>query len=241
MTDKDIDEILRQAAQAPHEVAPALLDRVAEAIGSSMRPVRPLAPAWVLAGGLMLICAAVALAGAARLGLYGIQKLSMMGRVLIFAALAALIWLAATVCVGEMIPGSRRRTAPGFVLAVGSLAPLAVFAFLFRDYRTDHFVSEGMACLTAGLLHAIPAGIASWLLLRRGFAVNSVAAGLVAGTLAGLAGVAMLELHCANFQALHVMLWHTAVIPISGAVGALLGWLRGLRAGPGDHRRAASQ
>jgi len=80
-------------------------------------------------------------------------------------------------------------------------------------------------CLTAGLLHAIPAALASRLILRRGFAVNAVAAGLVSGTLAGLAGVTMLELHCANLEALHVMLWHTAVIPVSGAAGALLGRL----------------
>jgi hypothetical protein len=93
---------------------------------------------------------------------------------------------------------------------------------MFRDYRTDRFVPQGIACLTAGLLHAIPTALASWWLLRRGFAVNSVAAGLVAGTLAGLAGLTMLELHCANFQALHVMLWHTAVLVVSGAAGALL-------------------
>jgi hypothetical protein len=59
---------------------------------------------------------------------------------------------------------------------------------------------QGVVCLSAGLLHAIPAALASWLLLRRGFAVNPVAAGLVAGTLAGLAGVTMLELHCANLK-----------------------------------------
>ena len=45
---------------------------------------------------------------------------------------------------------------------------------------------------------------------------------LVVGTLAGLAGVTMLELHCANLEAPHVMLWHTAVMPISAAAGALL-------------------
>ena len=84
MKDREIDEILKQAAQAPHDVDPALLDRVASSIGSSMRPVRPLPPAWVLAGGLVLICAAVALAGAARSGFYGIQKLSVLERVLIF-------------------------------------------------------------------------------------------------------------------------------------------------------------
>jgi len=83
-------------------------------------------------------------------------------------------------------------------------------------------VSQGVACLTAGLLHAIPAAIASWLLLRRGFAVNPTSAGMVAGTLAGLAGVTMLELHCANLRAIHVMAWHVAVVPVSAVAGALL-------------------
>jgi len=64
----------------------------------------------------------------------------------------------------------------------------------------------------------------SWLLLRRGFAVNSVSAGLVGGALAGLCGVTMLELHCVNFEALHVLVWHTAVVPVSAAAGALVGW-----------------
>ncbi len=225
MRDREIDEILKQAAQAPYDVDPAVLDRVARSIGSSLGPVRPLPPAWVLAGGLVLICAAVALAGAARLGLYAIQRLSALENALVFSVLGILICLAATAFVGEMIPGSRRRVAPGFLLGAGSLALLAVFAVLFRDYRTERFVSQGVACLTAGLLHAIPAALASWLLLRRGFAVNSVAAGVAAGTLAGLAGVTMLELHCANFQAPHVMLWHTAVMPVCAAAGALLAWV----------------
>jgi hypothetical protein len=220
--DREIDEILKQAAQAPHDVDPAVLDRVAGSIGSTLGPVRPLPPAWVLAGGLVLICVSVALAGAARLGLYGIQKLSVLETALVFPMLGVLICLAAMAFAGEMIPGSRRRVAPGFLLGAGSLALLAVFAVLFRDYRTERFVSQGVACLTAGLLHAVPAALASWLLLRRGFAVNSIAAAVAAGTLAGLAGVAMLELHCANFEAPHVMLWHTAVMPLCAAAGALL-------------------
>ena len=79
MKDREIDEILKQAAQAPHDVDPALLDRIAGSIGSSLGPVRPLPPAWVLAGGLVLICAAVALAGAARAGFYGISKAERFG------------------------------------------------------------------------------------------------------------------------------------------------------------------
>jgi len=222
--DREIDEILTRTAGAAPDVDPALLDRVARSMRTSLRPVRPLAPAWVLAGGLTAICAAVAVGGAARLGFHGIENLSVLERALIFPALAILIWLTAAACIGEMTPGSRRRFAPGHLLGAGSLALLAVFAVLFRDYRTERFVSQGVACLTAGLLHAIPAGAAIWLVLRRGFAVNSVAAGLAAGTLAGLAGVGMLELHCANFETFHVMLWHTAVMPISAGAGALLAW-----------------
>jgi hypothetical protein len=34
----------------------------------------------------------------------------------------------------------------------------------------------------------------------------------------------MLELHCPNFQAAHILVWHTGVVPVSAALGALLGW-----------------
>jgi len=233
MRDREMDEILELAAQARHDVEPALLQRVAGSIKSSMRPVRPLPPTWVLASELILICAAVALAGAARAGFYGIEKMSVLERSLIFPVLGILGWVVAAEFVSEMIPGSRRRIAPGALLGIGSLALLGLFAVLFRDYRTNDFVSAGIVCLMTGLLHAVPTGLVSWWLLRRGFAVNSVAAGLAGGTLAGVAGVTMLELHCANFQALHVLLWHTAVVPGSGAAGASLAWALRFRARSG--------
>ncbi|HEY2017045.1 MAG TPA: NrsF family protein [Bryobacteraceae bacterium] len=226
MRDREIDEILKQAAQAAQGPDPALLDRVAASLGPSIRPVRPLPPAWLLATVLALACAAVALAGALRLGLAGLQKLSGLERAVIFPALAILICLTAIACTAEMIPGSRRLLAPSSLAWAGIAVLLAVFAALFRDYQTSDFVHQGVVCLTAGVLHAIPTGLAAWLLLRRGYAVNPVGAGLLAGLLAGWAGVAMLELHCANFQALHVMLWHTAVLAVSGAAGALLGRFR---------------
>jgi hypothetical protein len=237
--DREIDEVLEKAAQAPHEVDPTLLERVASSIKSSMQPVRSLPPTWVLAAGLFLICSAVALAGAARAGFYGIEKLSVLDRALIFPTLSILAWVVAAEFVSEMIPGSRRRMGPVALLTLASLVLLGLFALLFRAYQTDHFVSAGIKCLVTGLLHAIPAALLSWLLLRRGFAVNSVAAGLVGGTLAGLAGVTVLELHCANFQALHVLLWHTAVVPVSGVAGALVGWALRFRAGGGAHEPAA--
>jgi hypothetical protein len=134
-----------------------------------------------------------------------------------------------------MIPASRLRISPGALPVLSSVALLALLACLFRDYHTDHFFSAGIACLLTGLLHAIPAGLLSWLMLRGGFAVNPASAGLVAGTLGSLAGVGMLELHCPNFQATHILLWHTAVVPLGGALGAMLGHKLHLRA-RSDHR-----
>lgn len=222
---RQIDETLKQAGDSRYEVDAGLLGRIADMIGSDLRPVRPLAPPWLLTTGLVLIGVAVAMVGSMRLGFFGFEKLSRLERGLIFTVLGVLIWVAASSFVTEKIPGSRCRVDPRLLLGGGSAVLLAVFAFLFRDTGTEHFVSQGLTCLTTGLLFAIPMGLGSGLLLRRGFAVNSTSAGMVAGTLAGLAGITMLELHCPNFKVLHVMVWHVAVVLVSGGVGA---WLAGL-------------
>ena len=231
MKDEEIDNVLKNASPAPHDLKPETLQRIANSIKPSLRPVRPLPPTWVMAGGLVLVCATVSLAGAARAGFFGFAKMDLMERLLVFPALAFLAWVAASEFVHAMTPGSLRRISPGALLGFCSAALLAVFAFLFRDYQTDHFFSIGIVCLLTGLLHAIPAALLGWLLIRRGFAVNPVSAGLVAGMLGGLAGVGVLELHCPNFQAIHVLVWHTAVVALSGTAGALVGWALRLRAG----------
>jgi hypothetical protein len=226
--DEEVDKVLKKATGVAPQVQPALLKRIADSINSSVRPVRALPPTWVLTGGLALTCVAVAVAAAAGTGFYGIENLSLWERVLIFSTLGILIWVAGKEFVSQLVPGSRQYFSVGASLSISAAVLLGVFALVFRDYHIDHFFSAGIACLLTGLLLAIPAAFLSWLLLRHGFAVNSVAAGLVGGALGGLCGVTMLELHCANFQALHVLVWHTAVVPVSAAAGALVGWaLRG--------------
>ena len=227
MRDREIDDILKAAAQARPDVDAALVARIAKTIGDSARPARPLPPAWTVTAGLVVASAALAAGGAAVLGLYGLPKLGGVRIAAIFPALVLLTWVAATLCVDQMTPGARHRAAPGWIVAGGSVVLAALFAVLFDDYRTVRFVPAGLVCLTAGVLQAIPAGLAGWLVLRRGFFVNPVSAGLTIGALAGLAGVTMLELHCANFEALHVMVWHTAVLPVSSAGGAAIGWAVG--------------
>jgi hypothetical protein len=223
VNDTEIDEMLDKAAHVPHAVPAALLGRIADALRPSLQPVRPLAPAWVLTLGLVLIGAAVAFAGAARAGLQGVEALSLLARVLIFGTVGLLACLAASQMARAWIPGSRHLPS-GAILATVSVALVAVFALLFHDYQAHHFLSAGLTCLVTGLLHALPAAVLGWWLLRRGYALDSVAAGVLAGTFAGLAGVTLLELHCTNFEALHVLVWHTLVVPVSAAVGAFVGW-----------------
>jgi hypothetical protein len=220
-----MDDILKRAAAARRAVEPELLDRLAASLGSPLEPVRPQPPVWLLTCGLILAAAAIAIAGAARSGFFGVFKLSAGQCAVIFAALAIFLCLSAAEAVRERIPGSRRLAGPETTLAIGSAALLTVFASLFHDYHTDHFVHAGLACLATGVLHAIPAALAGWLIMRRGFAVNPGAAGVAAGTLAGLAGVTMLELHCANLQTLHIIVWHLAVLPVCAGAGALLAWV----------------
>lgn len=202
----------------------ALLARIAASVKPTLRPVRPMAPSWMLASGLALICVGIVLAGA-RGASPGLEKLSLPECLIIFPTLGILIWVMSWELVGFLIPGTRHYLTSGTLLAVASCTLLALFALLFRRYGGEHDTAAGIVCLRIGLLHAIPVAIPAWLLLRRGFAVNLVATGLVWGTLAGLAGIAAVVLRCDNFQAPHILLWHVGVVPLSAAAGAALGWV----------------
>jgi hypothetical protein len=223
--DAELDAALDKAARVPHEVPAELVKRIGDTIGPAIQPVRALPPTWVLAGGLVLISATVALLGAAAAGFQGVEALGLAPRLMIFGALTLLACVTAVQLVGEWIPGSPRRLNPGALLAVVIITLLGVFALLFHDYRSEHFVSAGATCLATGVLHAVPAALLAWWWLRRGWALNPVSAGLAAGVLGGLAGVTVLELHCNDFHALHILVWHTLVVPASGAVGAFAGWI----------------
>jgi hypothetical protein len=234
VNDREIDAILEKAERASQndDMSAAPLERIVAAIQPSLHRVRPLPSTRRLVSVLFLACMAVALVGAARLGFFGFAKMNLLTRTITFSVLSLLILFAAIEFVHDMIPGSLRRWSPLALLGICSVALLGVFAVLFREAGMDHFVSAGAKCLLAGLLHAIPSGLLGWLVLRRGFAVKLFSAGLAAGTLGGLAGVALLEMHCANFQFAHVLVWHIAVVPVSAAAGSLVGYLSKFTSGP---------
>ena len=142
----------------------------------------------------------------------------------IFPLLLAAAWLAAVSGARAMRPASG---APlcwiALAFAVGVFPVL--FSLIFSGYGTLNFVHEGVPCLVAGLCVAIPTGLACAWILRLGFVLNWSRSGLAAGVLSGLTGLGMLELHCPNLKAIHVMVWHVAVVVVSGLVGWAIGWM----------------
>jgi len=218
-----LDQILARAAGA-EPVAPELVERISGAVLPGLRPVRPMPSAEAMVAALLLLSVAVGAGAAAILGMQGLAILSGAQALLIFAAIGLSGGLAASQSAAEMVPGSKAMANPIALMLGASLALMGIFAILFGGYAMDAFVPQGVPCLTAGLSVALPAGGGAWLILRRGFAVDRAAAGSALGTLAGLTGVTMLELHCPNLRAIHVMAWHVAVVPLGAAGGALLAW-----------------
>ena len=234
---EEFDKIFAESSHPnAHEEAAAeraAIERASKALLAGLKPVHPLAAPWALALTFLLLFTAVAICAAWALGLGGIQALNPYQRAAIFPTLLIAAWLTAVASAREMRPAGGFRL--GWWALTFSLVvfPIAV-SLVFHNYSTQDFVPEGLPCLLLGLRVAIPAGLAIAWIMRRGFVLEWSAAGLTAGALSGLAGLAMLELHCPNPKAIHVMVWHGAVV----LVGAALGFALGLVA---DHVRRAKR
>jgi hypothetical protein len=224
MKPEDIDDILAHARRdsVPTEAERAAIERAKSALLSDLRPVHPLAPVWVFTLILTVVFAAFALAAGTSLGLHGIRALDPAQRAIIFSTLLVAGWLAAAACARAMRPAAGTRLGVLALALAGGAFPV-LFALIFRGYGLQAFVHEGIPCLVAGMAVAAPTGVVIALILRRGFVMDWTNAGTAAGALAGLTGLAMLELHCQNLKAIHVMVWHVAVVATSGA----LGWITG--------------
>jgi hypothetical protein len=222
MTPEEIDRIFAQSGG--RGLDPDAIERAKAALPGRIVPVRPLAPPSMFLLAFLAAFAVISVACASLLGMAGLRALDDFQRAVIFPLLVLVAAIAALAAAREMRPAGGRRIGR-FALAASTAGLLAAFAFLLRDYATPNFVPQGIRCLVAGLVCAIPTAAILYLFLRRGFVLDWPSAGLALGTLAGLSGVAMLEMHCPILQAPHVMFWHVAVVPLAGTGGWLLGVL----------------
>jgi len=219
----------RQPAPSPAEQ----WKPIETAILADLKPVKPLAPAGVRFFALMSIVAVVAAAGGAVLGIAGWQALTLLQRSAVFTALAIGAGLLAFSVGRQIVPGSKLLLPPYWlVLAIGGVMA-GVFASLFQPHQEPTFLATGLVCLRIGTGCAMAAALLVWLELRRGAILNPMFTGATAGALAGLGGLAVLEIFCPNPNEYHILVWHLGALLASVlggiAIGSLVersGWRR---------------
>jgi hypothetical protein len=209
------------------------LGRIQAGILQNLKPVRPLAPSRILLLGCAIVFLSVVAVGALLLGMNGWGALSLVQRIVVFLTLAVDAVLLANSMVRQMAPGSKYTLSPAVVLVSILVALMMIIAAMFRSQQEPAFLASGVMCLKNGLTYSIPAALLLWLILRRGAILYPKLIGAVAGGLAGLAGLSVLEINCPNLNVFHILVWHVGVVVIGSLGGALLGaavesseWLR---------------
>ena len=212
-------EAFRQTPQAAAP-APDQLKRIEAGLLADLKPVKPMPPAGLFFFALLFIAALIAVVGGEELGFAGWEALGPVRRSLLFGTLAAFAALLAFSAGRQIVPGSRLVVRPSVAIAAVWALMAGLFAILFQPHEELTFVATGLMCLRIGLEFAMPAGVLSWLLLRRGAILNPALTGATAGAFAGLSGLTVLEIFCPNPNVYHILVWHLAA-----AVGSTLGGL----------------
>ena len=201
----------------------SLLLRIQSGILKDLKPIRPLAPPRILLCGCAIIFLSAAAVGALLLGMNGWIALSLVQRIVLLLTLTTSAVLLAISMVRQMLPGSKQAVAPAVLLVAILVVLMMVIAITFRSQRESAYIAGGLMCMKNGLAFSAPAAILLWFILRRGAILYPKLIGAIAGGLAGLAGLSVLEVNCPNLNVFHILIWHEGVVVIGSLGGALLG------------------
>jgi hypothetical protein len=205
------------------DLRPALASEISSRIAADLTPVRPLPHAGLLTTAFAVIFAGLALLGGLTLGDHALSGMDWATMLFTFASLAVSAVLLSFALSGQMAPGSR-RWAPAWMLAVGVLLGIAVvFAVLFPYGHENAFWQHAWICLRTGLAGGAVAATLIWLVLRRGAVLDPRASGALAGLLGGLTGTAVLEMHCPDFNAVHILVGHWGAALLCAGIGWIAG------------------
>lgn len=214
--------LLQENGKSPGPEESQVKQIQARIIGN-LRPVRPLAPARFFLFACAIIFLGVLAIGVVPPSMNGWAALGQAQRIVVFTTLAASAIVLAISMIGQMVPGNKYAIAPR-ALPIGVLAAiLVIIAVTFRPHEESAFFETGLACVRNGISLSVPSAFLFWLLLRRGAMLRPKLIGAAAGGLAGLVGLAVLELNCSNLNVFHILVWHWGVVLISAGAGTLLG------------------
>jgi hypothetical protein len=143
--------------------------------------------------------------------------------VAILTALAVSTGLLAYSLVHQMIPGSHYRISPR-LLPVGIAVSLTiVIAVLFQFQHEQNFWGHAWPCIRVGTPIGVLAAVPFWLILRRGAILSPGMTGATTGLLAGLVGTSVLEIHCPNLDAWHILVSHLGIAMLCALAGLIIG------------------
>ena len=183
-------------------------------------------PARYFVGAFAGIFVAIVALSVYRLGAFAIAVMTPLQTTTILSTLAIGTGLLIYSLVNQMVPGSRHRISPALLAAGITILVAMVMAVLFQVQQEENFWGNAWVCIRAGTLVGALAAVPFWLVLRRGAILSPRLTGAAAGLLAGLAGTSMLEIHCPNLDAWHILLSHWGVAILC----ALGGFVAGLTA-----------
>ena len=201
----------------------ATLRNIAEGIGTNLSPVRLIAPAHYFLIAFVGIFVSIAAFGVYYMGAFAIAVMTPLQTAVILGALAVSTGLLAYSLVRQMVPGSLHRIPPR-MLPVGITISLAIaIAILFQFQHEQNFWGNGWACIRAGTPIGILAAVPIWLVLRRGVLLAPSLTGAATGLFAGLVGTSVLEIHCPNLNASHILVSHLGVAILCTLAGLISG------------------
>jgi hypothetical protein len=197
------------------------LARINEQIRASLHPIRPLPSDGKMLGIALVVFVAFSLAVAFAFGYYGLMRMTSIQRICYCTTIIVLAFLLSFSIIQQIVPGSKKHWNPVVLILVSLILPSLLVLILFGTGDQSRFVHFGIPCLEIGLLSAALAGLVAFLLIRNGYAVTPSGTGAVTGCLAGLAGVAVLVLHCPRFEAAHIIVWHLGALVIASFAGTI--------------------
>ena len=203
--------------------SPASLRLIETGMAADLRPVNPIAPKSYLFLAFVTIFTGIAALGVSRMGTLAIHVMSPVQTSMILGVLAISTGLLASSLVNQMVPGSRHRISPRLLPFGITILLMIVIAVLFQFRHEQNFWIRSWACIRAGAPIGALAAVPFWLVLRRGTMLSPVMTGAATGLLAGLLGTTVLEIHCPNLDAWHILVGHLGVAAFVGMAGLLIG------------------
>jgi hypothetical protein len=197
------------------------LKQIEAALLTDLKPVRPLASTGVYFGAFAGIFVAVCILGCAVIGQLGWHALSELQKFAAFVPLAATGALLAFSLVRQMRPAAKHARSSALLSVGFFVLLLLIMAVIFKPAQESGFVRQGLACFRTGMSFAVPAAFLFSLLLLRGAALSPWLTGATAGGLAGLVGLAALEIHCPDLNVYHIVVWHVSVTLVCIVAGLL--------------------